>query len=142
MYLWEKVSVASCCSVIFILPKVAFSVSVFHSSLFCAVLSLSRVQIFATRWTVARQALLSMRFPRQKYWSRLPFLPRGDLPNPGMELMSLVSPALADGFLTTELPGKPLLFFRTLPFSKCPRPRFLSSLFTLRHQLSVTPHPA
>ena len=44
-----------------------------------------------------------MGFPRQEYWSGLPFPLPGDLPDPGMEL---TSPALAGGLLTTELPGK------------------------------------
>ena len=65
---------------------------------------LSRVQLFVTLWTVARQASLSMGFPRQEYWSGLPFLSPGDLPNPGMEPLS---PALAGEFFTTEPPGKP-----------------------------------
>ena len=47
--------------------------------------SLSRVQLFATPWTVAFRAPLSMGFPRQEYWSGLPFPPSGDLPNPGDE---------------------------------------------------------
>ena len=55
-------------------------------------------------WTVARQTPLSMGFPRQEYWSRLPCPPPGDLPNPGIEL---ASPVLAGGFFTTEPPGKP-----------------------------------
>ena len=42
---------------------------------------------FVTPWTVARQAPLSMRFPRQEYWSGLPFPPPGDLPDPGIERM-------------------------------------------------------
>ena len=46
---------------------------------------LSRVQLFATLWTVARQAPLSMGFSRQEYWSGLPCLPPGDLPDPGTE---------------------------------------------------------
>ena len=46
---------------------------------------LSRVQLFATLWTVARQAPLSMGFSRQEYWSGLPFPSPGDLPNPGIE---------------------------------------------------------
>ena len=61
---------------------------------------------FETPWTVARQAPLSMEFSRQEYWSGLPFPPPGDLPEPGMEPKSPVSPALAGGFLTTEPPGK------------------------------------
>ena len=46
---------------------------------------LSCVGLFATPWTVARQAPLSMRFSRQEYWRRLPFSSPGDLPNPGIE---------------------------------------------------------
>ena len=46
---------------------------------------LSCVQFFVTSWTVARQAPLSMRFTRQEYWSELPFLPPGDLPDPGIK---------------------------------------------------------
>ena len=53
---------------------------------------------------VAHQAPLSMEFPRQEYWSGLPFPSPGDLPHPGFEL---VSPALAGGFFTTQSPGKP-----------------------------------
>ena len=64
----------------------------------CAQL-LSRIRLFATPWTVARQALLSIEFSRQEYWSGLPFLPSEDLPDSGMEPMSPVSPALAGGFL-------------------------------------------
>ena len=56
----------------------------------------------ATLWTVACQALLSMGFSRQEYWSGLPCSPPGDLPNPGIEPISLTSPALAGGFLTTS----------------------------------------
>ena len=44
---------------------------------------LSRVQLFATLWTIAHQASLSMGFPRQEYWTGLPFPSPGDLPNPG-----------------------------------------------------------
>ena len=51
---------------------------------------------------VARQVPLSLRFPRQKYWSVLPCPPPGDLPDLGIELTSLVSPALAGGFSTTH----------------------------------------
>ena len=66
--------------------------------------------LFATPWTIAHQAPLSMGFPRQEYWNGLPFPPPGHFPNPGIELMIPVSPALAGGFLfTTEPPGKPSL---------------------------------
>jgi len=52
-------------------------------------------------WTVAQQASLSMRFPRQEYWSGLPFSSPGDLPNPGIEPWSLAG----RGSLPSELPG-------------------------------------
>ena len=52
---------------------------------------LSRVWLFATPWTIARQAPLSTRFSRQEYWSGLPFPTSGDLPNPGIKLQSHVS---------------------------------------------------
>ena len=65
---------------------------------------LSLVQLFATPWTVARQARLSMGFPRQEYWGGLPFPSPGDLPNPGIEPRS---PALQTGSFATELQGKP-----------------------------------
>ena len=59
---------------------------------------------FATPWTVARQAPLSMEFPREEYWSGLPFPPPGDLPNPEIEPWS---PALAGGFFShLESPKK------------------------------------
>ena len=69
--------------------------------------SLSHVQLFVTLWTVAYQALLSMGFSRQEYWSGLPCPPPGDLSHPGIEAASLASPALASSFSTTEPPGKP-----------------------------------
>ena len=55
----------------------------------------SRVQLFATLWTLACQAPLSMGFSRQEYWSGLPFPSPGDLPHPGIEIVSLTSLALA-----------------------------------------------
>ena len=68
----------------------------------CVCQSLSRVRLFATTWTVARQASLSMGFSRQEYWSGLPCPPPGDLPDPGIELKSLLSPALSGRFFTTS----------------------------------------
>ena len=50
--------------------------------------SIIRSYSFATPWTVAHQAPLSMGFPRQEYWSGLPFPSPGDLPDPGIKLMS------------------------------------------------------
>ena len=59
---------------------------------------------FATPWTVARQAPLSVGFSRPGYWSGLPFPPPGDLPNPGIKP---TSSALARGIFTTEPLRKP-----------------------------------
>jgi len=62
----------------------------------------SHVRLFATLWTVAHQAPLSVGFSRQEYWNGLLCpLPR-DLPDPGIEPASLMSPALADRFFTTS----------------------------------------
>ena len=68
--------------------------------------SLSRVWLFATPWTVAHQALPSMGFSRQEYWSGLPFPSPGDHPNPGIEPRS---PTLEADALISEPPGKPKL---------------------------------
>ena len=60
---------------------------------------------FATSWTAGHQAPLSMGFPRQEYWSGLPFPPPEGLSNPGMESKSLVPPALADDSLPLSHQG-------------------------------------
>ena len=52
--------------------------------------SLSHVQLFATPWTVGHQVPLSMGFPKQEYWSGLPFPSPGDLPDPGIEPQSSI----------------------------------------------------
>ena len=65
--------------------------------------SLSRVRLFATLWTLAHQAPLSMRFSRQEYWSGLPFPSPGNLPDPGIKPRS---PALQADTLPSEPPGK------------------------------------
>ena len=64
---------------------------------------LSYVQLFATTWTVACQALLSMGFSRQESWRGLSFPSPGDLPDPGFEPRP---PALQADSLLSELPGK------------------------------------
>ena len=58
------------------------------------------VKLFVTPQTIARQAPLSTGFSRQEYWSGLPCPPPEDLPNQGIEPMSLTSPALASEFFT------------------------------------------
>ena len=60
---------------------------------------------------VARQAPLSMGFFMQEYWSGVPFLPLGDLPEPVIKTVSLVSPALAGGFFTTSANCEALILF-------------------------------
>ena len=62
----------------------------------------SHVQLFATPWTIASQAPLSMELSWQEYWSGLPFPSPGDLSDPGIEATSLISPALAGWFFTTS----------------------------------------
>ena len=68
----------------------------------CLLSHFSRVQLFAMLWTVAHQASLSIGFSRQGYWNGLPFPPPEDLPNPGIEPVSLMSPALVSVFFTTS----------------------------------------
>ena len=62
----------------------------------------SYVRLFATLWTVACQATLSMRFSRQEYWTGLSCSPPGDLPEPGIKPTSLMSLALPSRFFTTS----------------------------------------
>ena len=68
----------------------------------CVLSCFSHVWLYVTPWTVAHQAPLSMGFSRQEYWSGLPCPSPGDLPDPGIEHGSLMSPALAGGFFTTS----------------------------------------
>ena len=77
----------------------------------CMLTCFSRVWLFAILWTVAYQAPLSTGFPKQEYWSGLPYPPPGDLPDPGIEPASLTSPALAGGFFTTSAPWETLILF-------------------------------
>ena len=64
-------------------------------------------------WIVANWAPLSLEFSRQEYWSGLPFLPPGDLPNPGIEPKS---PALQVDSILSESPGKPIDLWRRCHF--------------------------
>ena len=68
---------------------------------------------FGTPWAVACQAPVCMGFSRQEYWRGLPFPTSGDLPEPGIEPRSLVSPELA-GFFTTAPPEKPFNICRII----------------------------
>ena len=71
------------------------------NKLFYVLSRFSRVRPFATPWTAALQAPLSMGFSRQEYWSVLSCPPSGDLPDSGIKISSLRSPALAGDFFTT-----------------------------------------
>ena len=84
-------------------------------------------------WTVAHHAPLSLGFSRQEYWSALPFPPPGDLPDPGIEPMSPISPALASGYFTTVPNGKLVLYSRTLVF--------IHSIYTILYIHSIYTHP-
>ena len=64
----------------------------------------------STPRTIALQASLSMGFPRQENWSGLLFPSPGGLPNPGIELESLASPALAGRFFTTRATREALVY--------------------------------
>ena len=103
----------------------------------------SYVQLFATPWTVARQAPLSIGLPRQEYWSGLPFPSPGNPPNPGIEPGSPVTAASAGEFFT-------LLRQQGSPRGKCKRgegscwgtwkPLPGRSYLYLRHTHSIKPH--
>ena len=84
----------------------------------CLFSGFSLVHFFATPCTVAHQAPLSMEFRRQEYWSGLPFLTSGDLPDPGIEDLSL---ALQADSLPLEPSGSMLLL---LLLSRVSRVRF------------------
>ena len=66
------------------------------------------VRLYAAPWTVACQAPWYIEFSRQEYWSALPFPTPGDLPDSGMELVSLAASALVGRFGTTAPAGKPI----------------------------------
>ena len=75
----------------------------------CVLSCFSRVLFCMTLWTVVSQAPLSMGFSRKEYWGGLPCPSPGDLPDPGIEPTSLMSPVLAGEFFTTSATGYALL---------------------------------
>ena len=82
-------------------------VSILTESIHCGFLSFTHQVVsesFVTPWIAACQSPLSKGFPRQEYWSGLPFPSPRDFPDPGIKL---VSPTLASRFFTAEPPGKP-----------------------------------
>ena len=73
----------------------------------CVLSHFSRIRLFGTPWTVAHQAPLSMGFSRPEYWSGLPCPSPGDLPDPGIEPVSPVAPALQADSLPLSHRGSP-----------------------------------
>ena len=77
-------------------------------STFCAACVLTQLcPTLWTLWTIAHQAPVSIEFSRQEYWNGLPFPTPGDLPDPGIKLVSVESP-LAGRFFTAVPPWKPV----------------------------------
>ena len=110
----------------------------------CVLSLFSRIGLFVTPWTVAQQTPLSMGFSSQEYWSGLPFPSPVDLPDLGIEPMSLVSPTLADEFFTTsttcealEENSFPCLYFHVesahTPWHMAPFSIFKASTSTSSH---------
>ena len=90
----------------------------------CVLSHSSCVQFFATLWTIARLAPLFLGFSRQDYCNGLSCPPPGDLPNPGIEPMCLMSPTLEGGFLTTSTTYTPIQnrkfkVWKKMVFEKC-----------------------
>ena len=79
---------------------------------------LSHVRLFAILWTAACWAPLSVRLSQQEYWSGLPFPPQGDLPIPGIELVSPPFPALQADSLPLSNRGSPQLSSYLLNYVK------------------------
>ena len=71
-----------------------------------------------TLWTVARQASLYMAFSRQESWNELPCPPPGDLPDPGIETASCISPALAGRFFTPSTAWEAQIIVEGMLYSK------------------------
>ena len=96
---------------------------------------------FATPWTIARQASLSLGLSWQEYRSGLPFPFPWDLPDPGIEPASLGSPALAGRFFPTEPPGKPTnkLYSHFFPTRTC-RCEMASRAASCPRQACLLPH--
>ena len=90
---------------------------------------LSLVQLFVTTWTVARQASLSMGFPRQEYQSGLPLLSSGDLLDPGIEPRS---PVLQVDSLLSEPPGIIYYILFLCPWNYRGKNTRVGSLFLLQ----------
>ena len=92
----------------FIFPAPHPCLPLFVSPFMCMLSHFSRVRLFATPWTVAHQAPLSMGFSRQEYWSALSCPPPANLLHPGIGSASLI---LQAGSLPPEPSGKPIFLF-------------------------------
>ena len=88
----------------------------------------SHVPLFSTPWTIVCQDPLSMGFSRQEYWSGLLCPLLGDLPDPGIELQSLMSPTLAGGFFTASATWEAPVWLDRCPYKKT------------RYQHALSPH--
>ena len=96
--------------------------------------SFNCIQLYATPWTGACQAPLSMEFHRQIYWSELPFPPPGDLPNPAIEPRS---PTLQEDVLPSEPQGNPRMLYLALQYILIPN---VLQLWKLKLRLNNLPY--
>ena len=94
----------------------------------CHVWVLSHVWLFATPWIIALQSSLSMRFPRQDYWSELPFPAPKDLSDLGIKRTSSVSPALQVDFLPLSHLRQPAQYISSHPNLSPPSTPFHPSI--------------
>ena len=99
----------------------------------------SHVRPYVTLWTAACQASLSMGFSWQECWSGLLCPLPGDLPNAGIDRMSIMSPAFADGFFTTSRATWEALFEKCVCVLSCfSHIRLFATLWTVAHQASLS----
>ena len=82
----------------------------------CMLSCFSLVRLCVTLWTITHQGPLFIGFSRQEYWSVLPYPPPGDPPDPGIELTSLQSHAVAGGFFTTSATWEAQLYIYMYTF--------------------------
>ena len=101
---------------------------------------LSHVRPSATPWTVACQAPLSVEFSRQEYWSGLPFPTLGNLPDPGIESIFLVSPALACRFLTIGTTWEAHLLLTGMKTGAAPFKTRMVGFYKVAHILHAHAH--
>ena len=106
----------------------------------CALSHFSHVWLFVTTWTVAHEAPLSMGISRKEYWNGLPCLPPGDLPSPGIEPTSFMSPAWVGEFIGRWVPPGPTCRFQNyllLPIMWANSLKYLSNIHLSTHILLV-----